>query len=454
MDTITEQPHNNEAELTALAMMMQGREPYDTITAKLKATDFYAPEHANMFTALTDAGHDLDTIDPTSIATRLATMGKLGLFGGLDGLARLASQSITTANAGYYVDAIRKETKRRRVIQVGQQLEQMGSIPDSDLSEVSGLLMEVALGVGEEETDDEPRPAYEAVDDMLAHLDELQQNPQADDGVYTGFRCIDEVTHGLRPGQMIVVAGRPAMGKSTLGMDFARAAAIRQNLPVVVFSLEMGEQELAQRIVSAETGIPLSVLADPQRMGKEYWRKADYALGRLKANPNFLLADMAGASLARISAQCRKLDRNLRAKTGRGLGLIVVDYLQLMTSGVREESRQQEVSKFSRGMKMLAKELGCPVVVLSQLNRGSEMRADKKPMMSDLRESGAIEQDADVIFLVHRPDVYDADDRPGEADVMLVKHRNGPTATFRLAFCGEMSCFREMAADGLDATRQ
>jgi len=258
--------------------------------------------------------------------------------------------------------------------------------------------------------------------------------------VPTGFRDIDDVTQGLQPGQMVVVAGRPAMGKSTLGIDFARAAALHHNMTSVVFSLEMSKVELAQRIISAETNIPMAALRRADDITPERWNTLNQFWTKMQNAPLFI-DDSPNMSLMEIRAKCRRL------KQTNDLKLVVIDYLQLMTSGKAVESRQQEVSEFSRALKLLAKELEVPVVALSQLNRGPEMRNDKKPQLSDLRESGSIEQDADVVFLVHRPDFYDKEDRPGEADIIMAKHRNGPTETFHLAFLGATSKFKDMPQD-------
>ena len=224
------------------------------------------------------------------------------------------------------------------------------------------------------------------------------------------------------------------MGKSTLGMDFARSAALHHDMCTVVFSLEMSRMELMQRINSAETDIPLSAFRNADKITQERWDTLNVMWSKLEDKPLYI-DDSPGLD---IRAKCRRL------KQSDDLKLVVIDYLQLMSSGRPTNNRQQEVSEYSRQMKLLAKELGVPVVVLSQLNRNVEMRNDKKPQLSDLRESGSIEQDADVVFLVHRPDVYDREDRPGEADVIMAKHRNGPTDTFTLAFLGAFSKFKDM----------
>jgi replicative DNA helicase len=259
-------------------------------------------------------------------------------------------------------------------------------------------------------------------------------------GVPTGFYELDELTHGLHPGQMIVIAARPAVGKSTFALDFARSAAIKHNLATVMFSLEMGRNEIAMRLLSAEATIGLQDLRKGT-IKDEQWSKIATTMGRMNDAPLFI-DDSPNMSLMEIRAKCRRL------KQQHDLKLVILDYLQLMSSGKKVESRQQEVSEFSRALKLLAKELQVPVIALSQLNRGSEQRQDKRPMVSDLRESGSIEQDADMVILLHREDVYDKESpRAGEADILIAKHRNGPTKDIVVAFQGHYSRFANMAAD-------
>src|SRR5690606_6101190 len=255
-------------------------------------------------------------------------------------------------------------------------------------------------------------------------------------GVPTGFSELDELTNGLHAGQMIVVAARPAMGKSTLALDFARAAAIKHNQPAIFFSLEMGKTEIAMRLLSAEGQIPLQKLRKGDLDSRD-WTTLASTRGRINDAPLYV-DDSPNMTLVEIRAKCRRLKQRV------GLKMISIDYLQLMTSGKRVESRQQEVSEFSRALKLMAKELQVPVIALSQLNRGPEQRQDKRPMVSDLRESGSIEQDADMVLLLHRDEVYDKQTRPGEADLIVAKHRNGPTADIAVAFQGHYSRFHDM----------
>ena len=256
-------------------------------------------------------------------------------------------------------------------------------------------------------------------------------------GVPTGFSELDGLTNGLHPGQMIVIAARPAMGKSTLGMDIIRSAAIHHNMTAAFFSLEMGRTEITMRLLSAEAGIQLQHMRKGQ-MRDEDWTRLATTMGRVSDAPLFI-DDSPNMSLMEIRAKARRL------KQRHDLKIIAIDYLQLMSSGKRVESRQQEVSEFSRALKLLAKELEVPVIAISQLNRGPEQRTDKRPQMADLRESGSIEQDADMVILLHRDDYFNKEsEKAGEAEIIVAKHRAGPTADITVAFQGHYSRFKDM----------
>ena len=276
---------------------------------------------------------------------------------------------------------------------------------------------------------------------MPGALDELEAIASHDDtltGVPTGFTDFDALSNGLHPGQMIIIAARPAVGKSTLALDFARSAAIKHQLTTVFFSLEMGRNEIVMRLLSAEARVPLHTMRSGM-MTDEDWARLARRMGEVAGAPLFI-DDSPNLTMMEIRAKCRRL------KQQHDLKLVIVDYLQLLSSHGRVESRQQEVSEMSRSLKLLAKELEVPVVALSQLNRGPEQRTDKKPQISDLRESGSIEQDADMVILLYREDVHEKESpRAGEADLIVAKHRNGPTATVTVAFQGHYSRFVDMA---------
>lgn len=430
-------PHDADAEMAVLGGMLMSKDAIGEVSQVLETADFYQPQNQTIYDAILTLFSGSQPVDVVLVANELMKAGNLDKVGGADYLHSLVASVPTAANAMYYADIVHQNAILRNVIAAGTKIAQMGySATGAQAEDIVNLaqseVYEMSAG--------KVRQDYVAIGPVLQNaLDQLDklQNHELEQGVPTGFRDIDDVTQGLQPGQMIVVAGRPAMGKSTLGIDFARSAALHHQLTAIVFSLEMSKVELAQRIISAETNIPLAAMRRAEDITPDRWNTLNNFWTKMQNAPLFI-DDSPNMSLMEIRAKCRRL------KQTNDLKLVVIDYLQLMSSGKRVESRQQEVSEFSRALKLLAKELEVPVVALSQLNRGPEMRNDKKPQLSDLRESGSIEQDADVVFLVHRPDFYNKEDRPGEADIIMAKHRNGPTDTFKLAFLGATSKFKDM----------
>ena len=430
-------PHDDEAERAVLRGMLLSKDAAGEVSQMLTGDDFYQPKNRMIYEVIVKLFGEQQPIDPVVVANRLESEGNLAKVGGSDYLADLVDTVYTAANATTYAEIVHEKAVLRRVIVAGTQIAQLGY---ESKGRSAGDIVNLAqsevfqLGLGHVRQDYVPiGEVMKTTADML----EAIQNGEVHRGVPTGFREIDEATQGLQPGQMIVVAGRPAMGKSTLGVDFARSAALHHDMATIIFSLEMSRFELSERIIAAEAGIPLGVLRNPHELTQQNWQQITACLSDMQNKPLFL-DDSPNMGLMEIRAKCRRL------KQTDDLKLVVIDYLQLMSADREVESRQQEVSGISRALKLLAKELEVPVVALSQLNRGVEMRADRTPMLSDLRESGSIEQDADVVFLVNRPDVYNKETRPGEADIIMAKHRNGPTGTFTLAFEGAMSRFRDM----------
>ena len=422
-------PHDDNAEMATLGGMLMSKDAIGEVSQIVSVDDFYEPKHQTIYEAIIGKFSASEPADAVTVANRLSDSGDLDKVGGIDYLHSLIASVPTAANASYYAEIVHQRALLRRVIASGTKIAQLGY--DAEGSQAQDVINMAQAEVYEMSTGrvrQDYAPVQAAVHDALDQIDSIQKG-ELQAGVPTGFQEIDEVTKGLQPGQMVVVAGRPAMGKSTLGVDFARSAAIHHHDTTILFSLEMSKVELAQRIISAETGVPLAALRNADDIDPNRWNTLNNFYARLQDAPLFI-DDSPNMSLMEIRAKCRRV--------------VIIDYLQLMTSGKAVESRQQEVSEFSRALKLLAKELEVPVVALSQLNRGPEMRNDKKPQLSDLRESGSIEQDADVVFLVHRPDFYDEEDRPGEADIIMAKHRNGPTRTFGLVFQGQYSRFSDM----------
>ena len=282
-------------------------------------------------------------------------------------------------------------------------------------------------------------PIRTVVMNALEKIEKAAQQEGTVTGIPTGFIDLDYRTAGLQPSDLVLVAARPSMGKTAFVLNIAQHVAFHAHLCTAIFSLEMSKEQLVNRLFSLESKVDAQALRTGNLSDAD-WEKLVEGAGII-GDSELIIDDTPGISISELRSKCRKY------KLEHDLKLVIIDYLQLMTSGKAVESRQQEVSDFSRALKLLAKELEVPVVALSQLNRGPEMRQDKKPQLSDLRESGSIEQDADVVFLVHRPDAYDKEDRPGEADIIMAKHRNGPTQTFNLAFLGAYSKFKDMPQD-------
>ena len=436
-------PHDSDAERAVLGSMLQTQDAITEATAVLTEQDFYEPKNQIIFSIiirLFSAGEPADVI---TVANQLEKEDKLTQAGGSIYIADLVPSSPQAASVNSYASIVRDKALLRRVIESGRAIIEMGEkAGGAPAEQVVNMAQQKAMSLSDNRLRTDYVDIYNTAYETLSNISAIQSG-QVKQGVDTGFVALDGLMHGLQPGQLVIVAGRPAMGKSTFAMDIARYAAFRQNITTIVFSLEMSRDEIAQRIISAETSIPLETLRAAQ-LDDRQWDRLNKEMGEMQNVP-LLLDDSPNMSLMEIRSKCRTLKQGQASM--KPLGLVVIDYLQLMSSTGAVESRQQEVSEFSRSLKLLAKELNVPVIALSQLNRGPEMRQDKKPMLSDLRESGSIEQDADEVLLVHRPDFYNKEDRPGEADIIVAKNRNGQTGTVGLSFDGANSRFLNLSQD-------
>ena len=370
------------------------------------------------------------------MASELTKRGDLVRAGGAPYLHTLISSVPTAANAGYYAKIIRERAIMRRLVEAGTKIVQLGYTEEGEVDDAVDQAQAEVYAVTERRESDDYVQLSQLLPDAYDEIEKISSGVVGQ-GVKTGFKDLDALTNGFHPGNMIVLAARPAVGKSTLGLDIARYASIHKRETSVIFSLEMSKSEITMRMLSAEARVPLNNIRSG-RLNEEEWSRMARRMGEISDAPMFI-DDSANLSLMEIRAKARRL------KQRHDLKLIVIDYLQLMTSGKRVENRQQEVSEFSRQLKLLAKELNVPVVAISQLNRSPEQRSDKKPMLSDLRESGSIEQDADVVILLHREDLYDSQNRSGEADLIVAKHRNGPTRTITVASQLHIARFTDMA---------
>ncbi|MDN3497512.1 replicative DNA helicase [Planococcus sp. APC 4015] len=431
-------PHDLLAEQSALGGMLLSKDAVADVIETLRGVDFYIPKHELIFEAILTLYSHGEPTDVVAVTDELIKTGELQRAGGADYLHTLTSIVPTAANAGYYATIVSERALLRRLVQAGTRIVQMGYSGQGEAVDVVNNAQAEIYAVTGAETAEDYVPLTIAVDAAVDEIEAARGRDGQMTGIPTGFSGLDQLTNGLHPGQMIIIAARPAMGKSTLALDFARSAAIKHDMPTIFFSLEMGRSEIAMRLMSAEGAIPLQAMRKGTLDSRD-WTTIAATRGRINDAPLYI-DDSPNMTLVEIRAKCRRLKQRV------GLKMVVIDYLQLMTSGKRVESRQQEVSEFSRALKLLAKELGVPVIALSQLNRGAEQRADKKPALSDLRESGSIEQDADMVVLLHREAAYERDSpRAGEADLIVAKHRNGPTDTITVAFQGHFSRFTDMA---------
>lgn len=433
-------PHNIEAEQAVLGGMLLNATIVADIYEDLKPEDFYRPAHQAIYSAILGLYGETAEIDPIIVAGKLDKQGDLDRIGGAPYLHTLIAMVPTAANARYYAKIVAEKATVRRLVEAGTQIAQMGyaGAEDSTPEALVDQAQQIIFGIDRSAEKVDYESMDQLMDPALTEIDLIQQQGGLAQGVSTGFHRLDDLTNGLQGGQMVIVAARPGVGKSTIALDFMRSASIAQGKTSVIFSLEMSKSEIMLRILSAETGIRLSNMRSG-RMGVEDWSTLAERSEAIREAPLFI-DDSPNLTMMQIRSKARQL------KQKHGLDLLVLDYLQLMSSGKRVESRQQEVSEFSRQLKLLAKELDIPVVAISQLNRGPEARTDKRPQVADLRESGSLEQDADMVMLLYRPDSQGEDhERAGEADVILAKHRGGPIGTVALAHQLHYSRFVNLA---------
>jgi replicative DNA helicase len=431
-------PQDNSAEQSVLGSMLLSKDAIADVIESVRGTDFYRPAHETIYDAIVDLYGRGEPADPVTVAAELQRRGELGRVGGAPYLHTLSASVPIAANAGYYAEIVREKAVLRRLVGAGTRIVQWGYAGEGEVDDLVDRAQAEVYAVTEKRSAEDYAPLSEIMESTLDEIEAISNRDGQMVGVPTGFADLDELTNGMHGGQMIIVAARPAMGKSTLALDLCRSASIHHNMASVIFSLEMTRNEITMRLLSAEAKIPLNHMRNGH-MNDEDWAKLARKMGEVSAAP-FFIDDSPNMTMMEIRAKARRL------KQRHDLRLIVIDYLQLMSSGKKVESRQLEVSEFSRQIKLLAKEIDVPIIALSQLNRGPEQRADKRPMMSDLRESGSIEQDADMVILLHREDAYEKEStRPGEADLIVAKHRNGPTRDVVVAFQGHYSRFVDMA---------
>ena len=430
-------PHDLLAEQSALGGMLLSKDAVADVIETVRGADFYIPKHELVFEAILTLYSHGEPTDVITVTDQLTKTGELQRAGGAEYLHTLTALVPTAANAGFYASIVQEKAILRRLVEAGTRIVQMGYASEGEVTDLVNNAQAEIYGVTGAEAVEDYVPLVTAIETAVDEIEAASGRDGEMTGVPTGFADLDELTNGLHGGQLIIVAARPGLGKSTLALDFARAATIKHKMPAIFFSLEMGRSEIATRLLAAESSIPMHTLRKGN-MDSRDWARLANTRGEIADAPLYI-DDSPNMTLVEIRAKCRRLSQR------SGLRMVIIDYLQLMTSGKKVENRQQEVSEFSRALKLLAKELDVPVIALSQLNRNSEQRADKKPALSDLRESGSLEQDADIVILLHRETGLERDDpRMGEADLIVAKHRNGRQDTIGVSFSGMYSRFSDM----------
>jgi len=376
-------------------------------------------------------------IDFLLVLDQLKKAGLLEQVGGISYITTLANCVPTAANAEYYAQQVQEAYLKRQLIITANRITQIGYDDQYEASVACDEAERLLFSVTQAQVSRDYDTMYNIMEDTLAHIEKLHEAKKRITGVPTGFKSLDYLTAGWQPSDLIIVAARPSMGKTTFVLDLAQHAAIEHDVPVGIFSLEMSKRQLGMKLISSIAGIDSQKLRVGALEG-DGWTKISYALGKLSP-AKMIIDDTPGISVHELRAKARRM------KAEHDIGMIVIDYIQLMTSKTKTENRQQEVTDISRSLKALARELDVPVIACSQLSRATEMRASKQPNLSDLRESGALEQDADVVAFLYREDYYNANtDRQNITDLIISKHRNGPTGTVELYFQKQLSKFSEI----------
>jgi len=435
-------PHNLEAEQSLLGSMLLSRDAITSaVEARVDSSDFYRPAHGHIFDAIWSLYEQGEPVDPVTVAEELRRSGLLEALGGKGALLSIQASTPASANAGHYAKIVSELALLRRLITVSGEIAESAYAQPDDVTDTVDRAEAMVFEVAEKRISESLVRVFEAVTATVDQLETLYGESDTMTGVPTGYTELDDILLGLQPSNLVVTAARPGMGKTSFALGAAANVAMATGRPVIFFSMEMGSVELTKRMLAAEARVDAKKL-QTGNLNEADWSRLNAAIGHLGESPLFI-DDNPHCTVMEMRAKSRRI----KARHG-DLALVVVDYMQLMSSPRRAESRQVEVSELSRGLKILARELDCPVMALSQLNRQLEYRQDKRPMLADLRESGSIEQDADVVLFIYRDETYNQEsDQRGVAEVIIAKHRNGPTGVARLAFLDHFVKFANMAKE-------
>ena len=428
-------PHDIEAEQAVLGSMLTDKDAVISAIEVLKEDDFYRTDNRSIYEAILNLYNRAEPIDIITVKAELESLGKFDQVGGLEYLASLPDKVPTTANAMKYIKIVEEKSTLRNLIKTANEIIELGYDPTEDVSDIMEGAEKKIFNIMQNNDKKSYAPIKDILVDSFTQLEELYNRKQHITGVPSGFVELDYKTAGFHGSDLVLIAARPAMGKSAFALNIATNAAVRANVPVVIFSLEMSKEQMVNRILCSEAMVD----SNKVRTGKleeDDWTKLAGSIGPLSESEIYI-DDTPGISVMEIRAKCRKL------KLEKNIGMVVIDYLQLVQgSNKRNGSREQEISEISRSLKILAKELNVPVIALSQLSRAVEQRPDHRPMLSDLRESGAIEQDADIVIFLYRDDYYNKDSEKKDiAEVIIAKHRGGSLGTVELLWLGSYTKF-------------
>ncbi|EMS72412.1 replicative DNA helicase [Ruminiclostridium cellobioparum] len=431
-------PQSVEAEQSVIGSMLIDKEVIPVVMEVLKPEDFYRPDHKEIYDVIIELFDKAQPIDLITVSERLRLHGKLDLVGGLEYLTNIATDVPTTANVKHYAKIVEEKSLLRRLIKASSDIVDLGFNASEEVSFILDKAEQNIFDILQKRSSQGFVPIKDVLVDTFNKLEELYNNKGHITGIPTGFVDLDFKTSGLHNSDLVLIAARPAMGKTAFALNLAQNAAVHSGIPVALFSLEMSKEQLVNRMLCSEAMVDSNKMKTGQLEDND-WQKVARALGPLSEAPIFI-DDTPGISITEIRAKCRRM------KLEHNLGLVVIDYLQLMQgSRSRSENRQQEISEISRSLKILAKEINVPVICLSQLSRAAETRTDHRPILSDLRESGAIEQDADIVMFLYRDDYYNPDtEKKNIAEIILAKHRSGSTGTVEMVWLGQYTKFANL----------
>ena len=431
-------PHNAEAERSVLGAAMLDKDVLSEILEEVKAEDFYSENHKEIFQAIWELYRDNSPVDMLTVCEELKRRKALDMVGGRAYIATLTAEVPSTANAVEYAKIVAEKATLRQMIKTSEDITEKGYEAKMDAAEILDYAESGIFSIAQRRQKNDYAKIQDVLLENLRIIDEASKNKDKIVGIPTGFKELDEKTSGLQRSDLVIVAARPAMGKTAFALNIAQQSAVKAGSSVIIFSLEMGKEQLGQRLLAMQARVEMQKLKQGD-LDRTDWDRISMAANDLNGT-KIVIDDTPGISLMEMRNKCRRL------KAEQGLDLVVVDYLQLMKFDGKADSRQQEISAISRNMKLLAREMDCPVIVLSQLSRAPEQRPDKRPILSDLRESGSIEQDADIVIFLYRDDYYNPEtETPGVCEINIAKHRSGPTGKIELTWVSRYTKFSDKA---------